>query len=104
MDPQQQHAANMLAGMGIGFIGFVFLLILLFLIFTVFCLWRIFTKAGLSGALSLLIFIPGIGSLVVLCVLAFADWKVTPLVPAPYYPPAYPPTPPAYPPTPPPQV
>ena len=103
MDPQQQHAANMMAGMGMGFILFAFLLVLVFLAFTIYCLWRIFTKAGLSGALSLLIFVPGIGGLIVLCILAFMDWKVVP-VPSLYpglqpYPP--PPPPPAYPPAPP---
>jgi hypothetical protein len=36
--------------------------------------WRIFTRAGFSGALSLLHFVPVVGSLVVMAILAFSDW------------------------------
>ena len=103
MDPQQQHAANMMAGMGVGVLLFIFLFFVAMLVFFVYCLWRIFTKAGLSGALSLLVLVPGIGSIIVLCVLAFAEWKVIPAPLAyglqPYPPP--PPPPPSYPPAPP---
>ena len=35
--------------------------------------WRIFSKAGFSGALSLLMFIPLV-NLVMILVLAFAEW------------------------------
>src|SRR5665213_1725897 len=78
MDPQQQHAANMMAGMGAGVLLVFFAIIFVFLAFMVYLLWRIFTKAGMSGALSLLVFIPGFGGLIVLCILAFAEWKVVP--------------------------
>jgi len=92
MDPQQ---SQQLGGMIAGFMGVFILIGLAFLAFLIFLLWRIFTKAGLSSALSLLVLIPGVGSLVVLCVLAFADWKVVPAPTAsPYYPPSYPPPPP----------
>jgi len=37
--------------------------------------WKIFGKAGLHPALSLLMFIPVIGTLIVLLILAFADWQ-----------------------------
>ena len=37
--------------------------------------WMIFKKAGFAPALSLLTVIPGV-QLVVLCVVAFSDWKV----------------------------
>lgn len=37
--------------------------------------WRIFSKAGYSGALGLLMFVP-IANLIVLCVLAFARWPI----------------------------
>jgi hypothetical protein len=62
-------------------------------VFLVFCFWRIFTRAGMAGALSLLILLPGIGPLVVVCILAFGTWGVTP-VPSQYgaLPPTYPPT------------
>jgi uncharacterized membrane protein YhaH (DUF805 family) len=96
--------ANMMAGIGVGMVLFFVLLVLAILGFMIFCLWRIFTKAGLSGALSFLIFIPGFGGLIVLCILAFMDWKVVPVVQNPYYapppPPSYPPAP-TYPPAPP---
>ena len=36
--------------------------------------WRIFVRAGFSGALSLLHFVPVVGSLVVMAILAFSDW------------------------------
>lgn len=102
MDPyQQQHLAGIMAGFGTIFLLFG----LVVFGFLIFCLWRIFTKAGLSGALSLLVLIPGLGSIVVLCILAFARWNVVPvppqygaLPPAGYLPP-FPPQPPVYPPS-----
>jgi hypothetical protein len=36
--------------------------------------WRIFRRAGLHPALSLLLFIPGLGVLIVSVVLAFSRW------------------------------
>lgn len=97
MDPsQQQHMTGLMAGMG----AFAFLMVLLFFAFMIFCFWRIFVKAGLAGPLALLVLIPGVGTLVVLCILAFARWNVVPAAPAygtlpPSYPPPYPPPPPA---------
>jgi len=59
--------------------------------------WFICKKAGFSPWLSLINVIP-IGNLVLLYVLAFAEWKVVP-VPQAAYPPPYPPPPqPPYPP------
>lgn len=37
-------------------------------------LWRIFSRAGLNPALSLLIFLPGLGWFVVAFILGFARW------------------------------
>ncbi len=94
MDPQQQQQiAGLAASMGIAVLFFG----LLISAFLVFVFWRIFTKAGLAGPLSLLVLIPGIGALVVLCILAFSQWKVVPAASLyasglPVYPPAaYPP-------------
>lgn len=39
-------------------------------------LWRIFTRAGLTPPLALLIFIPLVGGPLVALVLAFSDWPV----------------------------
>jgi hypothetical protein len=70
-------------------------------------LWQICKKAGFTPWLSLLVFVP-LGGLILLYVLAFARWKVVPApeyaggYPPPAYPPAYPPT--AYPPAAPPQA
>lgn len=58
---------------GVGCIGFIVILLLL-MAFPVFCFWRIFDKAGYSGALALLWLIPAIGPLVVICILAFGTW------------------------------
>lgn len=95
MDPyqQNQHVQGLIAGMGIFFV----FVMLLFFAFMIFCFWRIFTKAGMAGPLSLLVLIPGVGSIVVLCILAFARWNVVPVAPygalPPSYPPPYPPPP-----------
>ncbi|HEX4154702.1 MAG TPA: hypothetical protein VHY48_03730 [Acidobacteriaceae bacterium] len=102
---QQQHIMGLIAGVWI----FALLLILVFVIFFIFLYWRIFTKAGLAGPLALLLLIPGIGRLIVLCILAFGRWNVVPAPPLygalpPNYPPPYPPPPPGYPPAPPPTL
>ncbi len=104
MDPQQQQqqAANLMAGMGAGLVGFLLLFGLACILFFIWLYWRIFTKAGLAGPLALLFLIPGVGWLIVPCVLAFAKWNVT-AVPPGYapgeagYPATYPPA--GYPPT-----
>ncbi len=36
--------------------------------------WRICTRAGFSGALSLFHLVPVIGSFIVMAILAFSDW------------------------------
>lgn len=65
-------------------------------IFMVPC-WFICKKAGFSPWLSLLCIIPSLGTLVLLYVLAFAEWKAP--SPLAAYPPPYPPPPqPPYPP------
>lgn len=43
--------------------------------FFMFCYWKIFSKAGFNGALSLLLLIP-IVNLFVIPYLAFAEWPV----------------------------
>ena len=63
-----------LLGLGCFAIAVILLLALAFFVFIVYCWWRIFEKAGFSGALSLLILIPGIGSLILILILAFGDW------------------------------
>lgn len=58
--------------------------------------WFICKKAGFSPYLSLLCIVPSLGTLVILYVLAFAQWKVMPAPQVGYMPPPpYPPQPPA---------
>lgn len=57
--------------------------------------WFILKKAGFSPWLSLLCLVPTVGLLVLLYLLAFADWKVLPPPQAAWTPqPPYPPQPP----------
>jgi len=60
--------------------------------------WFICKKAGFSPWLSLLVFVP-LGGLILLYVLAFAEWKVVPVQQVAWQPPMpQPPAPPAFPP------
>lgn len=56
------------------------LLITAVVLFHIFLWWRVFSKAGFSGAFGLLIVVP-FGSLVMLCVLAFSKWPTGKLSP-----------------------
>jgi uncharacterized membrane protein YhaH (DUF805 family) len=44
--------------------------------FTIWIYWRIFTKAGYSGAMSLLNLIPGVGQFICMIILAFGRWPI----------------------------
>lgn len=68
--PDQAAMAGLMA------FGCVFWLILILaaMAFPIFCFWRIFTKAGYSGAMSLIWLVPLVGPIVVLCILAFGTW------------------------------
>jgi hypothetical protein len=44
--------------------------------FTIWVYWRIFAKAGFNGALSLLNFVPGVGQLICMIILAFGRWPI----------------------------
>ena len=48
---------------------------LILIIFAVIIYWRIFSKAGYSGAMGLLMFVP-IANIIVLCILAFGTWPI----------------------------
>ena len=57
--------------------------------------WFILKKAGFTPWLSLLCLIPSLGTLVLLCLLAFGEWKVVPAPQQSWMPqPPYPPQPP----------
>ena len=59
----------------IGLVAFaiVGLIVLAFVIFAIVCWWKIFAKAGYSGALGLLLLVP-FGELIMLLILAFGKW------------------------------
>jgi uncharacterized membrane protein YhaH (DUF805 family) len=106
-----QDQINHMTGAIMGMMGFFMLFGFAVIAFAVFLYWRILTKAGLAGPLALIVLVPGIGWIIVVCILAFAEWRVIP-APSPYgglqpYPPPPtnypPPTPTSYTPPPPPQ-
>ena len=107
MDPDQiNHMSGAIAGM----MGFFMLFGFAIAAFAIFLFWRILTKAGLSGPLALLILVPAVGWIIVVCILAFSEWRVVPapsygsgLQPYPPPPTSYPPAPTNYNPPPPPQ-
>lgn len=40
-------------------------------------MWRIFSRAGLAAPLSLIVLVPGLGSLICVAILAFSRWPST---------------------------
>lgn len=72
----------------------MFLMGIVFLALVIIPLWFICKKAGLSPWLSLIVLFPGFGTLILLYILAFSDWKVVPAPQMAYTPPVPPPYPP----------
>lgn len=62
------------AGLLAGFACVYVVVVLAITAFFIFCLWRIFTKAGYSGAMALIALIPGLGGIICICILAFGNW------------------------------
>jgi hypothetical protein len=89
MNPDPHQMSGILAAV----IGFylVFLVVLLAAIIVPF--WFILKKAGFSPWLSFINIVP-LGSLVLLYILAFAEWNVIPVSQLALQPPPYPPQPP----------
>jgi len=86
IDPEQAKKIAMI------FLGILPIIIIVGLAIVVLPFWFICKKAGFSPWLSLLNIIP-LGNVILIYVLAFAEWKVTPLPPPQMgYP--YPPMPP----------
>ena len=68
--------AAILGGLGIlGFIIAIFLFVVLVFVLTILPFWKILSKAGYAGALSLLMLIP-IANIIILFVLAFSKWPI----------------------------
>ena len=59
----------------IGFVAAYLLFLLGIFAFTLYIFWRLVSKTGHSGALSLLAFVP-IGNLILLLYMAFGEWPV----------------------------
>ncbi|MCX5655317.1 MAG: hypothetical protein NTY65_11775 [Planctomycetota bacterium] len=70
-----RHGGEAALGLGISLIiaGIVAIIALAILVFVIICWWKIFSKAGYSGALSLLMLVP-FGELIMLCIMAFGKW------------------------------
>lgn len=62
------------AALGAGLFIWV-IIMLLMIVFAVIVWWKIFSKAGYSGAMGLLMFVP-VANLIVLCILAFGEWPI----------------------------
>jgi hypothetical protein len=89
IDPEQaKHIA-------MTFLAILPIIILVGYIIVIVPFWFICKKAGFSPWLSLINIIP-LGNIILIYILAFADWKVAPVLPPQF---GYP-----YPPSPPPQV
>ena len=64
------------AGFLAGFFVVYAVIVLGIIAFTIWAYWRVFEKAGFSGALSLLNLIPGVGPLICMIILAFGRWPI----------------------------
>src|SRR5437660_127104 len=60
--------------LGGAFLVYVIIMLAL-VVFAVIIYWKIFSKAGYSGAMGLLMFVP-IANIIVLCILAFGEWPI----------------------------
>jgi uncharacterized membrane protein YhaH (DUF805 family) len=57
-----------------GIAGVIFVLAIC--VFSIYCYWRICAKAGYSGAMALLCLVPGVGAIILMCILAFGNWPI----------------------------
>lgn len=74
MDNDSSSTAAGAAILAFGLAYAVFICVIIALMIWIY--WRIFTKAGYNGALALLNLIPGVGSLIVILILAFGQWPI----------------------------
>ncbi len=90
-------SAGLMAGFAAFYLFFIVIGIASIVLF-IWMYWRIFEKAGFSGALSLLNLVPGFGNLICLIILAFSTWPSQqtggPMMQPNYMPPPAPPLPP----------
>ena len=74
MDNTQYINANQAAAFAGSFIMFFWLVALALTVLFIWFYWRIFSKAGFSGALALLNLVPMVGPLICILILAFGEW------------------------------
>ena len=89
---ENQPSSEQIQRFAMAFAAIIPFLILIGIAIVMIPCWFILKKAGFTPWLSLLCLIPSLGVLVLLYVLAFAEWKVVP-APQAGYPPPYPPPP-----------
>ena len=70
-----QVSSAMLAAMG-AMMGTILIVTVVVTVFFCWLFWRIFTRAGYSGAMGLLCLIPSVGPLICLLILAFGEWPI----------------------------
>lgn len=75
-----EPACLMAAPIIIVVLAFVGLFFSVMLFVHIFLWWRVFSKAGYSGAFALLILAP-FGPMIMLCILAFSQWPISKLPP-----------------------
>ena len=85
LDPQPFDGGIIAAVM-----GFYLIFMIIFLASVIIPFWFILKKAGFSPWLALINLVP-LGTLILLYVVAFAEWKVVPAPPVVWTPPPYPP-------------
>lgn len=74
--PPQDQGSSQTAVAALGTFSLIMVVFGLALtVFMVIVYWKIFSKAGYSGAMGLLMLIP-IANIIILCVLAFGNWPV----------------------------
>lgn len=70
------HDSAVSSGFLASFFIVYFAILAAILVFFVWLYWRIFEKAGYSGALSLINLFPGVGNLACVLILAFGQWPI----------------------------
>jgi hypothetical protein len=88
---QSQPDADAVRGILLAMAAILPIIILVSIAIVMVPCWFILKKAGLSPWLSMLCIVPSLGTLVLLYVLAFSDWKVVPAPQPAWAPPPYPP-------------
>jgi len=73
--PYNNGTGTVNAGAMTGIILSSLIFSLIFIVIFAIIYWKIFAKAGYSGAMGLLMFVP-IANIIVLCILAFGEWPI----------------------------